>query len=61
VSDKVLYTVPEAADVLSLGSSKVWELVAAGRLESVKVGRARRVPADSLHRFVDSLRDAEEG
>jgi excisionase family DNA binding protein len=59
MSDKLLYTVPEAADALSLGDSKTWELIAAGELESVRIGRARRVPRDSLDRYVESLRAGE--
>jgi excisionase family DNA binding protein len=56
MSDKLLFTVPEAAQVLSLGDSKTWELIAAGELESVRIGRARRVPRDALDRYVESLR-----
>jgi excisionase family DNA binding protein len=60
MTDRLLYTVPEAADVLSLGSSKVYELVAAGTIESVKIGRARRVPAEALERFVAQLGDDDD-
>ena len=57
MSTKLLLTVPEVADALGLGTSKVWELIAAGRIQSVKVGRARRVPADALAQFVELLRE----
>jgi excisionase family DNA binding protein len=53
--DKVLLTAEEAGQLLSLGRTKVYELMATGELESVTVGRARRVPADALSRFVRFL------
>jgi excisionase family DNA binding protein len=53
--DKLLFTVTEVADALGVGRSKVYELMADGSLYSVKLGRARRVPADAVRRFVDEL------
>jgi excisionase family DNA binding protein len=61
MSDKLLYTVPECVEALSIGSSKVWELIASGRLESVKVGRSRRVTREALERFVEELRTHTNG
>jgi excisionase family DNA binding protein len=54
--DRVLLTIPEVAEATALGRSKVYELVAAGKIESVQIGRARRVPRDAVERFVDGLR-----
>jgi len=60
-SEKLLLTVEEAADVVGLSRSKVYELLAAGRVASVQIGRARRVPKKSLEDFVDGLiRDRPE-
>jgi len=61
MNDKLLYTVPECVDALSIGPSKVWELIASGRLESVKVGRSRRVTREALERFVEGLRSDGNG
>lgn len=55
MSSKVLLTVPEAAELLGLGKSKVWELVQSGELTSVLIGRCRRIPRTSLDEFVDAL------
>lgn len=52
-----LLTVPEVIDVLSLGRWKVYELIRSGQLESVKIGRDRRIPADALDAFVNGLRE----
>ena len=53
---RLLLTVPEAARALGLGRSTVYELIGAGRLEVVHIGRAARVPVDALDSFVTSLR-----
>jgi excisionase family DNA binding protein len=44
----VLLTVEEAADALALGRTKVYELLDAGALRSIKIGRARRIPVEAL-------------
>lgn len=54
---RLLLTVEEAAEALSLGKTKVYELIGEGLLRTVSVGRARRVPVDALHEFVTSLTD----
>jgi excisionase family DNA binding protein len=41
--EKLLLTVWEAADVLSVSRSRVYELLYAEQLDSVKIGRSRRV------------------
>jgi excisionase family DNA binding protein len=54
--DKLLLTPQEAAAALSIGRTKVYELMESGLLESVTIGRCRRVPAEALAPFVESLR-----
>lgn len=53
--EKLLYRVPEVAEFLSLSRAKVYELLSAGTLPSVKVDGCRRVRADDLRDFVSSL------
>ena len=53
--EKLLLTAREAAEVLGVGRSKVYELIAAGRLRSVKVDGCRRVTRAALVEFVNSL------
>jgi excisionase family DNA binding protein len=52
----LLLTVEEAAERLRLGRTLVYRLISSGELESVTVGRLRRVPADCLAEYVASLR-----
>jgi excisionase family DNA binding protein len=53
-----LLTVPEAAEVLRHGRTRVYQLIGEGRLPSVVVGpRARRVRESDLQTFIASLDD----
>jgi excisionase family DNA binding protein len=56
VSEPLLVRVPEAARLLGLGRSTVYELIAAGDIEVVHVGRACRVPRSALDEFVERRR-----
>jgi excisionase family DNA binding protein len=54
--DGLLLTVEEAAKRLRLSRTLVYRLISSGQLESVKVGRLRRVPAECLPEYVAALR-----
>lgn len=54
---RVLVKVEEAARLLSISRSTAYALIGAGDLESVTIGRARRVPADAIESFVTRLRE----
>jgi excisionase family DNA binding protein len=54
--DELLLTVEEAARRLRIGRTLVYQLISSGELESVKVGRLRRVPAECLPEYVATLR-----
>jgi excisionase family DNA binding protein len=49
---KLLLTVEEAAEALSLGRTLVYELVMRKKIASIKVGRARRIPVTCLQAYV---------
>ena len=49
---KVLLTIEEAAQAMSLGRTFVYELVMRNEIQSVKVGRKRRIPVFALQEFV---------
>ena len=53
--EKLLLSPEEAASLLSLGRSKVYELMGDGRLASVRIDASRRVPMSALVEFVESL------
>ncbi len=45
-------TVEEAARVLSVSRTRVFDLIRTKRLRSRKIGRARRIPVEAIHEFV---------
>ena len=52
-SPKLLLTAVEAAEQLTVSRTKIYELMAAGTLRSIRIGRLRRVPVDALKDFID--------
>ena len=58
--DKVLLTLEEAAETLSICRTKVYELVGAGLLRSVRIGTSRRIPREALDEFGDHLNDTDD-
>jgi excisionase family DNA binding protein len=59
--DKVLLTIEEAAQRLSIGRTKAFELVAQGEIETVTIGRCRRVTPEALAEFVGRLAENRPG
>jgi len=53
----LLVTVEEAAHLLRVGRTLVYEQVRRGALPSVRVGRCRRIALVDLERFVEHLRE----
>jgi excisionase family DNA binding protein len=51
----LLLTPEEAARALRVGRSKVYDLMRAGQLRSVKIGGSRRVSAQALADYVAAL------
>ena len=44
--------VPEAARMLSIGRSTLYQLIGSGAISTVKAGRATLVPLDSIRAYV---------
>ena len=55
---KLLLTVPEVADVLNIGRTRVYDLMRSGELGSVKIGALRRVHVDAIEEYITSLGQA---
>jgi excisionase family DNA binding protein len=57
-----LATVAEGERFLSLGRSKLYDLMDAGELPYCKIGKSRRIPWEALRRLaVETLRIASNG
>ena len=57
---RLLLAVPEAAEALAISRSKLYELIAAGLVRSVRIDGSRRVPVEALESYVAELLDREE-
>jgi excisionase family DNA binding protein len=51
----LLLTVEEAAERLGIGRTLMYSLVSSGTVESVTIGRLRRVPTECLERYIADL------
>lgn len=59
--DKLLLTVVEAARRLGIGRTLMYELLDAGEVASVHIGRLHKVPVEALQDFIDRRRVAGQG
>lgn len=48
--------VNDAARMIGVGRTKLYELISSGELETVKIGKATRITTASLHRLVERHR-----
>ncbi len=52
-AQRLLLRVPEVAEALGLGRTKVYELIATGELPVIRLGRAVRVSVVALQKWVE--------
>ena len=58
--EKLLLTPEEAAEVIGVSRSKVYDLMRTQELESVRIGGSRRVPTAAIEEFVSRLRNLRQ-
>jgi excisionase family DNA binding protein len=58
-ASKVLHSVEEAAEILSLGRTTVFGLIRDGLLRTVKIGKRRLVAATEVEAFATRLQEGE--
>ena len=58
---RLLMTIPEAAQVLAIGTTLAYELVGRGVLPHVRLGRAIRVPRGALEAWIAANTRAATG
>jgi excisionase family DNA binding protein len=59
--EPVLITVEEFGQATHIGRTRVYDLIRAGTIRSVSVGRSRRIPVEALAEFVRTLEAEAEG
>lgn len=52
----LLLTPEAAAAAIGVGRTRMYQLLADGVIESVRIGHSRRVPVEALRDFVEALR-----
>jgi excisionase family DNA binding protein len=55
-SDRMLLTVAEAAERLGIGRSTMYVLIADGQIDTVRVGRLRRIEPEALTAYISRMR-----
>jgi excisionase family DNA binding protein len=50
--EPICVTVNEAARMIGVGRTKLYELIASGEIEAVKLGKSTRITTSSLHKLV---------
>ena len=56
--NRLLLTPEETAEVMAIGRTKVYELLRAGVIDSLRIGASRRVPVAALFEYLDRLRQS---
>jgi excisionase family DNA binding protein len=57
--ERLLLRPTEVSELVGIGKSKVYELLAAGVIPSVRIGKSVRVPADRLRQWIEELQAGE--
>ncbi|TDE26421.1 DNA-binding protein [Nonomuraea mesophila] len=52
---RLLLTVPEAAEALSISRSKLYQLLATGAVASIRIDGSRRIPVSALTDYITHL------
>ena len=59
-SDRMLLSVEEAAERLSISRAQMWRLISRGEVSSLHVGRLRRVEPEALALYISGRRRSAE-
>ena len=51
--ERISVRIPVAIEMTGIGRSKLYELIAANEVQSVKIGRSTLILVDSLHRLIE--------
>lgn len=51
--EPICVRINDAARMIGVGRTKLYELIATGEVETVKIGKATRITTASLHRLVE--------
>lgn len=50
---RLFLRIPEVAEALGIGRTKIYEMIATGKLPTIRVGRAIRISVSTLQKWVE--------
>ena len=50
---RLLLRIPEVAETLGIGRTKIYEMIATGELPTIRIGQAVRVSVSALQKWVE--------
>jgi excisionase family DNA binding protein len=59
--EKLGYSIEEAADACGVGRTVMCGLIRDGEIKSIKIGRRRIVPAESVREYMRELIESQNG
>lgn len=59
--ERVLLTIEEAAEQLGIGRTLMYRLIGDGEIESIRIGRLRRIPTSAVQDYARRLGDGPTG
>lgn len=60
LDDCLTVRIPQAAQLLGIGRSTVYELINRGELKTIKIGRSTLIPMADLRAFIEQRRAGEK-
>ena len=58
VDERRVFNVMEAAAILGIGRSKLYELMASGQIRTIHIGRLRKIPVAAIDEFLATRESA---
>lgn len=59
--ERLLYRVGEAAQILAVSRSRMWEIVLRGDIDSLKLDGSRRITRNAIEAYVTKLAGGSDG
>jgi excisionase family DNA binding protein len=59
VADRLLRVEDVAREYLAISRTRVYEMIATGQLESIAIGRSRRVPESAVQAYIDRIKEEQ--
>jgi excisionase family DNA binding protein len=56
----ICVSIPDAARAIGIGRTTIYQLIAAGRLHPIKIGRRTLIPVSSIQRYIEGAARATD-